>query len=219
MNHRLIMVYLLLMIFLIPTANAASNQGFSWGVVENQILTYDVTMSSPAKNDSFQIQVQITYLSEIPENLLEVDDIVPLVSTTVSFTNQSGGTPDLGFEEIEVGVLFVLPVGNWSVLQELFSTYFNIIDGGSQTPNPTYWGYNVTVDMINPLGELNIESIYTKADGVLQHLEWIFVTSGDESYHVVIERIAEFPIGIVIGVVIVGAVAVVAILIYIKMKR
>ena len=73
--------------------------------------------------------------------------------------------------------------------------------------------------MMNPLGELNIESIYTKADGVLQHFEWIFVTSGDESYHVVIDRIAEFPIGIVIGVVIVGAIAVVAILIYIKMKR
>ena len=219
MNNRLVVVYLVLMIFLIPTAYAASNQGFRWGVVENQILTYDVTMSSSVKNDTFQIQVQITDLSEIPENLLEVNDIMPLVSTTVSFANQSIGTPDLGFEEIEVGVLFVLPVGNWSVLQELFSTYFNIIDGGSQTPNPTYWGYNVTVDMMNPLGELNIESIYTKADGVLQHFEWIFVTSGDESYHVVIDRIAEFPIGIVIGVVIVGAIAVVAILIYIKMKR
>ena len=219
MNNRLVVVYLVLMIFLIPTAYAASNQGFRWGVVENQILTYDVTMSSSVKNDTFQIQVQITDLSEIPENLLEVNDIMPLVSTTVSFANQSSGTPDLGFEEIEVGVLFVLPVGNWSVLQELFSTYFNIIDGGSQTPNPTYWGYNVTVDMMNPLGELNIESIYTKADGVLQHFEWIFVTSGDESYHVVIDRIAEFPIGIVIGVVIVGAIAVVAILIYIKMKR
>jgi hypothetical protein len=118
MNNRLVMVYLLLMIFLIPTAYAASNQGFRWGVAENQILTYDVTMSSPVKNDSFQIQVQITDLSEIPENLLEVDDIMPLVSTTVSFANQSSGTPDLGFEEIEVGVLFVLPVGNWSVLQE-----------------------------------------------------------------------------------------------------
>ncbi len=223
MKLRMLFLFFLMCLLFIPSVGATSNQGLYWGVVENQIITYDIEIKenfdSSISEESYQIYVGVVELPDIPADVSSVDDVDHLARTDAVYINGSDIPSPIEFDLFAIVESFVLPAGNWTLMYEIYGTYFNIFGSDVFPDNPSYWGYNITHDLLPPYRDLNIAATYTKADGVLERLQKSVTNTDDETFTVIVERIPDYPIGIVLAIVLIGAIAVVVVVVIIIKRR
>ncbi|MGY5880967.1 MAG: hypothetical protein RTV31_11995 [Candidatus Thorarchaeota archaeon] len=168
---------------LIPLTDCQNSDGLTWGVTEGQEFRYHIVKTSiyrppPPLSDlhqfeSHELSITVPQLPTIPSTLTNYTDLprVGLVPYIIDFRIASGDSD-------------VLPVGDWTLLQDLdserwlrrYNSQDLIFKNASYFENSTCWGYSFSY---NTMGAYEVEAnvsmdctvmqtkIFNKIDGVL----------------------------------------------------
>ncbi len=212
---------LLCCILLLPLVQAESNQGLFWSVSENQIIPYNVhiskTTDSTTIHESFQINVVIVSLQEIPIDVSNMATLYNLGRILALYANGSEHALEF-YSMFVIDQPFILPTGNWTLTNELFANYFEgPIGGQMHTEESSLWGYSYA-NTGWPYYNDSVDVRYSRNDGVLHRL--VYGMDLRESFDsvITIERANPFT-SLIIVIGIVGLIAIVSIIVIIKRRQ
>ena len=222
--RRYIPLAIILAFLFLPIAQSQS-AGLYWGVTENQLLYYNVSktgectppihldISTITLDDVFTLTLQLKYLSPIPVNPDDLND-VPFATGDATFSNGSSAN-----SAVILGAIYAVPTGNWTKIQELFSLYLTNV---TFIEDSEIWGYSssynayrtVRLNPNTPSFTMNMTSTvllhYSKTDGVLDYyyLQLTFYDGASESGVVeqTMQRFYELPALVIAGLGIGGIV-------------
>jgi len=222
--RRYIPLAIILAFFFLPIVQSQT-AGLSWGVTENQLLYYNVIktgectppthldISTITLDEVFTLTLQLKFLSEIPINPDDLND-VPFATGDATFANGSSANSAVIF-----GAIYAVPIGNWTKIQELYSPYLTNV---TFIEDSAIWGYSssfnayrtVRLNPNTPSFTMNMTSTvslhYSKTDGVLNYyyLRLNFYDGASESGVVeqTIQRLYELPPLVIAGLGIGGIV-------------
>ena len=155
---QIVVCILLLSIFITP-AMALNNQGLQWAISVDQRFNYtyfsERILENNTSSEKFNFYVIIDGIPDIPNNVGSLSEIFEKVNRTSYYEN--------GTETVHPIIWYVLPVGNWSLIEYLWLSIeiseSDIID----TDNLI--GYNYTT--VNSMETYIYSEIYVKTTGVL----------------------------------------------------
>ncbi|MGY5853567.1 MAG: hypothetical protein RTU92_08395 [Candidatus Thorarchaeota archaeon] len=172
MRKRILTTLFLVGFLLLPSVMAASNQGLSWGISVDQEVRYSfdthTEISMPLLittiDESYNIIVVFDSVPEIPPDITLLSNL-PLPNVTLKFEN---GTEFNNIGGMTVEGLFALPVGNWSLWTDLVDDIHGSLPSSAFTwiSDPTYWGYNISMDLIYPV---HMSFKISRSDGILYY--------------------------------------------------
>jgi hypothetical protein len=212
------------MLLVVPVA-AATSQGLEWGITVGDQWNYDMTMTEEGTvTDSEVIYMEITSRPTIA-NIINTWLELPASNSMLDITWANGTS--LGWS----GLLFIfmffvidqflVPVGNYTFLTELYETSIHnatIFDRGG------YWGGEVTDEWSGASYSVTVD--FLKEDGMLAHyiVETSNTTSGEVmgSFEVVRQGLPSFDIvGLIQDniIIVAAAVGVVLILAIVCLRR
>jgi len=151
----------------LQTASAASNQGLTWGITEGQTFTFSVDQSiemaiytlTTSIENSYKIVMGIDSLPEIPA---DIDSLLDLPSVDVNFRFENGTTVA---EVIPLSIGFVVPTGNWTLIDELYKDVYGAIPGVTWIDTAMVYGYSMSLEELGMSYDYTFQ--YLKADGFL----------------------------------------------------
>ncbi len=173
MRKSLFAILFLAGFLLLPVANAASNQGLSWGVTEGQQFTFsvdshaelsimDLTMTT---DEAYNILMEIQNVPEIPEDIDSLSDFAGL-TVDVTFAN---GT-DIGqITPIPIPGALALPIGNWTLMETLYEAYFGSPPGLTIINDASYFGIELSTSVGDESQDITFKLL--KSDGFLYSIE------------------------------------------------
>ncbi|MFQ5833185.1 MAG: hypothetical protein ACE5H4_10815 [Candidatus Thorarchaeota archaeon] len=181
---------------MLPVVAAPTDQGLDWGVETLDSFIYNVTIDDVlglmGTDGSEKINLTVGTLSAIPDGITNYTDIPPVMVVS-NFIN---GSPDvsswggvMGYYSFGV----VLPIGNWSLLTELYSavdTFYGEPGNVTFFEDWLHWGYtlNFTANFQSPsfLADLWITVRQLKADGVLVSMNFAMYNESSVDHNLVL---------------------------------
>jgi hypothetical protein len=169
-NAEVAVVGTLLLALLVTGASAAQSQGLHWGFEKGKEYYFTEQVQSLGETEPFRMDLML-----IPEDYPSIQDPLangsypPWTSFHVYFTN---GSPLVNgyVETLRVAV----PVGNWSLLLDVFESYFasNPLPGTKTqsfraAENNIDWGFVVEQSYSLSRQNWTIQYSFSRQDGVL----------------------------------------------------
>ncbi len=165
----------------VPMTQAQNTHGLLWGVIENQEFLYNVSHTWDSYSNentsnyttSYTIRLIINALQDIPESVESMLDI-PFLDLSVEFVN--GTAYDYALLPIALYSPLFLPVGNWSLLNTIYSEELNALFANFSVYNDgAEWGYTILLEDYD-FGS-SVEIKYSMAYGFLTYLRIVLVLS------------------------------------------
>jgi hypothetical protein len=158
--------------FLVSNVAAATSQGLEWGVVLNDEFQFSFDYSEIGE-DSLSVIVNATVDATPPTIPDPLSDwlSIPWFDIEFELANGSMVPPEFlalfGF--IAVGGLFVVPVGNYTLLSELAMDSLWWTDNHTIVNDATYWGIQLSATDGDEIISLYVH--YLKTDGMCGRYE------------------------------------------------
>lgn len=167
MKKTLLLAVFLFGLLFLQTASAASNQGLTWGIAEGQTFTFSVDATVEMSILTFTTSTQTAYkiIMEIgnpPEIPADIDSLLELPEVDVTFKFENGTTVA---ELVPLSFLFVVPIGNWTLIDELYKDIYGLVPGITWIDDASYYGYSMAIDEIGMSYDYTLR--YLKTDGFL----------------------------------------------------
>jgi hypothetical protein len=165
---QIVLVMSFIAIFLISPVEAATSEGFEWGVALNDEFTYHLKMVDEGVT-TYDEGLNLTITNTPPSiqdpmpNWLDL----PIINVDLVYTN---GTPMgiewlvIGFAAILVGSVLIAPIGNYTLLSELAENSLWWTVNHTVESDSTYWG--VRLSGVDDGAPFSISMQYLKSDGV-----------------------------------------------------
>ena len=164
--YRILLSLVLMMFIFFVHAEAATSQGLDWGLEVSSQYNYDYVIkdenNETVKEAVFQFTVNTR--PSIPDTINTWDEL-PTIDADVIWSN---GTTVEEFALVwfmhAIDAEFVLPIGNWTFLTELYedTAHFD----GTVSDTSDYWGLDGTILVY---GEATVHVDYLKTDGLMAH--------------------------------------------------
>ncbi len=168
MRKKILPIIILLGLFLLPTALAANSQGLTWGVEAGQEipytlhigLEYETTLTSTTMDETHQLIYTVQSLAAIPDT---VDGTYGLAGASGAFSFENGSAPPSIPVSVPIAYL-VIPIGNWSLIDEVFKESAE----GTPSLDITWidtmfeWGFTYTS---TTMGNQTLTIRFAKSDG------------------------------------------------------
>ncbi|MGY5852595.1 MAG: hypothetical protein RTU92_03425 [Candidatus Thorarchaeota archaeon] len=180
------LVLILIGIVQVTPVVAVNQQGLTWALTENDRFDFvywvNITGVYPESLLGYwecEVYFQLKYMVEIPDNVTRYSDI-PRLYWDIYWPN--GTEMDQSQYPGTIYVPQPFPIGNWSLISELWGGYF--VDG-HDTWESAY------SSIFNDWSNTTTRVIYSKYDGVVQHIieTRVNMTSGKAYYHSEMDRI------------------------------
>jgi hypothetical protein len=203
-----------------PAVTAANTQGLKWGVNQGAKLEYSIHIEDNT-GDGYSLTedfyVRIDFLPELSPSVTEVGDALLTGERNVSFFLMND-TPTEGIAEWSL-----LPVGNWSLIAEIFEPILDGFDRSLQyIDTSSEWGFSYSESGSSITTE--VTTTWSKTDGAVN---WYLKDQRDTSneallYHAELLRAGYKPVlGAVSTIAAITGIGVIGIaaLLYIIRKR
>ncbi len=213
LRKSIIIIAILMGLLIIPQVQAQDEHQLTWGVTSDLRIRYSVTETSHyTPNDGTPLLLQESYevvasFSSFPEIRHDLLDSLGLPTTI--------GLPTFVNGSDAPGAILVLPIGNWTQVQDLdsvssFHTYYgDVLRNATYFEDESTWGrrYNYTTWRYYEYDEptvildcnITVTQIFSKTDGAIviqQTITDFFSEHSDHDFGTIIEtvaRIAEVP--------------------------
>ncbi len=163
---QIILSLTLMSMFFVVHVDAATSQGLDWGFEVGGQYNYDYVLKD-SNNETLVEEVIHIVANTRPTipNIVSVWDDLPAIEAEITWTNGSSVEVfALSYFMYAMDVEFVLPIGNWTLLTNLYrdSAHFD----GTISDTGSYWGVEGTI-LVWGVVTTNIE--YLKDDGLMAH--------------------------------------------------
>jgi hypothetical protein len=167
LRKTLLLSALFVGLLFLQTASAASDQGLTWGIMEGQTFTFSVDESSETSNFTITTSVEYSFqvimeISSLPEIRADIDSLseLPPVDVNIKFGNCTDPAA-----LIPLWFSFIMPVGNWALIDEFYQDLFGSMPGIIWIDNASVYGYSMSWDTYGGLYNCTLK--YLKSDGFL----------------------------------------------------
>ncbi|TFF91298.1 hypothetical protein EU545_04630 [Candidatus Thorarchaeota archaeon] len=180
-----LLALLVLVMTALPMADCQQSQGLSWGVTEGEALSWEIVKTSvytPVYSDD----ISDRYLYESQDAARTVGTLPGMSSVVDNYTEipSISGVPFLTDFRVATPEPDILPIGNWSLLEELdrssflrrYSSQDTIFKNASYFENTTCWGYSFQYNSsgmyeaeenVSMPCTVHMTKLFSKADGVM----------------------------------------------------
>ncbi len=194
----------------IPRVQAINSQGLEWGVESNTRIDYTMSVEDSENNVSFVkgLYIVVNTLPELPEKATNFSSLIINGGEYLDYYWENNSHAEAEED------LSVLPIGNWSLIQELIDPSLSVLGEGLQyIVTGTDWGYTYSSE--DAQYTYLVTNIWSKSDGALNKfsLDLRYIDNEELVFHEEIVRLGYVFVpdltpfiflGSILGVVIVG---------------
>lgn len=160
--------------FVLPIGRvqAVENHNLSWGVEVGDRFDYHfaILSSASSSNQHYYYYVEVDSLPTIPANITESPRITASSGNEYNTYFSFYFMNDTEVETIQAFHWSAYPIGNWSLMQELSLTMWNVTQDEVDIINTeTEWGTVISIDESRGVHTDTLR--YSKSDGALNLLE------------------------------------------------
>jgi hypothetical protein len=161
-----ILAFTFISIFCVSPVLAATSQGLEWGVADGHRVDYTMTSDDDEiPNEDLYIEVDDMPSLAIPDPLTTWAAIPDGFDLSFYWANDTsmGITTLIFIGLLAVGSKFVVPIGNWTLLQSLLAP---VLTGETFIGDAYLWGLEWSED-VTSTEEFKVTATYLKSDGFL----------------------------------------------------